>query len=311
MTQPSDAVARSLSPATDGSRRRGWGLAIVCWTYLGAVLSMWLVLQWADKWWPATILMFAPRWLVGLLLVILLPFAAYRRSRSILVLVVAGVIVVGPVSGFNVPWHSLAHSAPSGTPFRVMTLNMHYSKADPTPLEQLIAAHELDLVAIQEWQGSDRSSLNSAKVARSLDSATVPGQPSPSGGRRIGRLMGEHASAATRTGDSLGPGASSLAPRRTARGSRTRSTRTARDRRSLGEQRPPAQQSAYLGRAPIEDQSWSWATSTRPRRARSFHRSGPGTQTPSRPRRGAGDTRSTDRTRLSGLTTFWQARAGE
>jgi vancomycin resistance protein VanJ len=162
MTQPGDAAPNSPPTATSRDHRRGRVLTIVCWAYLVAVLGVWLVLQWADQWWPATIVMFSPRWLVGLPLAILLPVAAFRRSRSVVVLLIAAVIVGGPVSGFNIPWQRLAHSEPTGAPLRVMTLNMHYSKVDPKTLEELIATHELDVVAIQEWQDSDRSALHTA-----------------------------------------------------------------------------------------------------------------------------------------------------
>jgi endonuclease/exonuclease/phosphatase family metal-dependent hydrolase len=47
-------------------------------------------------------------------------------------------------------------------PFRVLTLNMHYGDGDPGPLEELIARHLPDVVAVQEWPGAGRSALRSA-----------------------------------------------------------------------------------------------------------------------------------------------------
>ena len=57
----------------------------VCFTgavrgYLIVIGAVWLLL-WllADRWWPATILAFGPRWIYGLPLVVLVPMAAGGR----------------------------------------------------------------------------------------------------------------------------------------------------------------------------------------------------------------------------------------
>jgi endonuclease/exonuclease/phosphatase (EEP) superfamily protein YafD len=132
-------------------------VAVACWVYLAAMVALWLVLLRAEEWWPATILMFSPRWVFALPLAVLVPAAALRRSRSALALVPAALIVGGPVTGFNVPWSRLTGPAPSGPPFRVMTLNMHYSHAAPVTIDELAAG--ADVVAVQEWPGFGRSGL--------------------------------------------------------------------------------------------------------------------------------------------------------
>jgi vancomycin resistance protein VanJ len=93
-------------------------------------------------------------------LAVLVPAALLLRSRLILVLLAAALVVGWPVMAFNVPWQRLLGPASAGTPFRVMTLNMHYSQADPKALENVVATTEPDIVVVQEWQGSDRSVLN-------------------------------------------------------------------------------------------------------------------------------------------------------
>ena len=72
------------------------------------------------------------------------------------------VVVGGPVMGFNVPWPRLTDPAPTGAPFRVMTLNMHYSQEAPVPLDELILETGPDVVAIQEWPGAGGSDLKAA-----------------------------------------------------------------------------------------------------------------------------------------------------
>jgi endonuclease/exonuclease/phosphatase (EEP) superfamily protein YafD len=120
------------------------------------------MLEWADQWWPATILMFAPRWIFALPLVLLLPLAGLKRSWSIVVVLMTGVVIGWPLMGFNIPWPRLTDHTPTGSSMRVMTLNMHYNKVDPKPLEDLIATVEPDIIAVQEWGGYERTSLRSA-----------------------------------------------------------------------------------------------------------------------------------------------------
>jgi endonuclease/exonuclease/phosphatase (EEP) superfamily protein YafD len=105
--------------------------------------------------------MFAPRWVFALPLALLLILAAIMRSRSVGVVLVCGLVVGWPVMGFNVPWPQLTRGNPTGTPLRVVTLNMHFSNAAPKPLEDLVAAEAPDIVAIQEWGGHKRSTLRS------------------------------------------------------------------------------------------------------------------------------------------------------
>jgi endonuclease/exonuclease/phosphatase (EEP) superfamily protein YafD len=128
--------------------------------YLIVLLGIWLALQFGDSWWPSTVLMFSPRWAFALPVVVLLPAAVFLHRRSALILLVVALIACGPVAGFNVPWQRLTQSTPSGMPLRVVTLNMHNSKVDAVRLERLIAEVDPDVVAVQEWPQSDRSTLN-------------------------------------------------------------------------------------------------------------------------------------------------------
>lgn len=151
----------STVPNTRRLSRLARRAAIVsCWAYLVAVVILWIVLRQAESWWPATILLFSPRWVFALPLALLIPVAMVLRSiRLLFVLLVSGVVVVVLVMSFNIPWQTLTASRPPGKAFRVMTLNMHYSKKHPAELENLIDATWPDVVAIQEWPGSGESHL--------------------------------------------------------------------------------------------------------------------------------------------------------
>jgi vancomycin resistance protein VanJ len=155
----SPIMMRSVPPVSGHGRRRPGLLTIICSIYLAVVIGAWLMLQWSDQWWPATILMFAPRWVFAIPLGLLLPLAAIMRSWSIVVVLVTGLFAGWLLMGFNIPWQRLTSQDTSGTPIRVMTLNMHYSKADPIVLEDLIEAADLDIVAVQEWNAFHRAAL--------------------------------------------------------------------------------------------------------------------------------------------------------
>ena len=128
--------------------------AVVCWGYLIAVVLLWVALCQAESWWPATFLMFSPRWVFAVPFTVLCPVAIYLRSiRLVMVVLVSTLIALVPVAGFNVPWNAIAGSRPRGMPFRVATLNMHYSKGHEQKVEDLIDSTWPDVIAIQEWSG--------------------------------------------------------------------------------------------------------------------------------------------------------------
>jgi vancomycin resistance protein VanJ len=125
-------------------------IAISSLLYLGLVVVFWALLRLGDAWWPATLLMFGPRWLVALPLIGLVPAAAARRRRSLAILVLTLVLVAGPVTGFSIPFELL--SAPKGVPMRILTCNLHYAEnLDPNPLNTLLSETRPDIVVLQEW----------------------------------------------------------------------------------------------------------------------------------------------------------------
>src|SRR6516164_2083941 len=87
------------------SARRPWAVRLLawgCWLYLAIVLAAWVVLRVAaDRWWPATLLMFGPRWLLAVPLGILVAGAVVVRRRLLGLLLPAGVVLAGPVMGFQ------------------------------------------------------------------------------------------------------------------------------------------------------------------------------------------------------------------
>ena len=63
------------------SSRLGRLVAVSCWIYLVILLGLWLGLSWGDTWWPATLIMFTPRLVLALPVVVLFPAALLLRRR--------------------------------------------------------------------------------------------------------------------------------------------------------------------------------------------------------------------------------------
>jgi vancomycin resistance protein VanJ len=110
-------------------------------------------------WAPGTILMFGPRWVLALPLVLLLLVALALRRRTLRPVVPALLIAAGPLAGCCVPWGRLDPNPTAVPRLRVMTCNMHYAKTDPGPLDRLVEGARPDVVAVQEWRDSAPSDV--------------------------------------------------------------------------------------------------------------------------------------------------------
>jgi vancomycin resistance protein VanJ len=140
-----------VKPAVRRCRLARW-LARGSWGYAGVVLTFLLILRlFGDRWWPATLLLFGPRWVLAMPLVILVPAALAIRRKSLWPLAFGLGIVIGPLMGFCVPWRPLIAQVPSGLRIRVLTCNVHYNQLDAAGLSLLITQTDPDIVALQGW----------------------------------------------------------------------------------------------------------------------------------------------------------------
>lgn len=141
------ARAWARRPVREGARRSLWRAsvswcvaAIVVWPFLYGL---------GDRWWPATLLLFGPRWVLLLPLIALVPLALAILPRALVPLLGGGVVLAGPVMGFSAG----AITAPRREPdLRVVTFNIQGGSALGVPgtLETALATWEADVVALQE-----------------------------------------------------------------------------------------------------------------------------------------------------------------
>ncbi|CAN5349415.1 hypothetical protein BH20GEM2_BH20GEM2_01060 [soil metagenome] len=92
--------------------------------YLLAAVLAWLAL-WTlgERWWPATVFLYGPRWLLLLPLALLVPCAALLRPRLLFPLLAGSLIVLGPVMGLRVGWRRWLPIPQEVERVRVLTLN--------------------------------------------------------------------------------------------------------------------------------------------------------------------------------------------
>lgn len=130
------------------SRRLRWLTALA----VALVVAAALVLQTlADRWWPATVLMFAPRWPWVLPLLALLP-ALLWRGRRLLPVWAAGLgLWAFGVMGVNLPLNAAAWGLGAGAAdLRVASYNMGQIKTSTAALAELLGRMAPDVMAIQE-----------------------------------------------------------------------------------------------------------------------------------------------------------------
>ncbi|MDM7916454.1 MAG: endonuclease/exonuclease/phosphatase family protein [Candidatus Eisenbacteria bacterium] len=124
-------------------------LTALVWLYGISVLVLVILLHMvADRFWIATLLMFSPRWILCLPLALLVPAALLAHRRLLWPLLVTGLLLVGPLLGFDLPLRAF-HGSGDGE-LRVLTCNLRSSNE---PFDALLSAlPELrpDVVALQE-----------------------------------------------------------------------------------------------------------------------------------------------------------------
>jgi vancomycin resistance protein VanJ len=105
----------------------------------------------ADRWWPVTILMYAPRWPWLLPLAVLVPAAVWYRARYLWLHGLALLLVVGPIMGFCVSFSFLGSHDSSSARVRLLTCNVHRQQLDARAFSEFFSASQPDIVVLQDW----------------------------------------------------------------------------------------------------------------------------------------------------------------
>lgn len=103
-----------------------------------------------DLWWPATLILYSPRWLLVLPFAVLVPFAVRLRLRLLLPLLLVALSLLCSFTGYNLPLGRFPTPTAAEGVLRVLTCNIQSGTVDPTRLAALIATLQPDLVALQE-----------------------------------------------------------------------------------------------------------------------------------------------------------------
>jgi vancomycin resistance protein VanJ len=118
-------------------------------------VSLWTL---ADKWWPATVLLFSPRWVLALPLLLLLPLAVAAHRRSLITLGAAALLLIWPLLGLRIPLHRAATDG-STSFLRVLTCNVHRRQLNAAEFKTLLDDVRPDVVALQDWTSFHQSEL--------------------------------------------------------------------------------------------------------------------------------------------------------
>lgn len=141
-------VANLRRPASGGwgPRAAWWGAAVFL---AGAVTAAGLLQGLGDRWWPATVLLFGPRWILLLPLVPLVPAAAVLDRALLVPLGIAGLVVAGPVMGFRTGWRGWLTN-PRPEDLTVVSFNARGGGTLVPGPGGLMVSWEADVAAFQE-----------------------------------------------------------------------------------------------------------------------------------------------------------------
>jgi endonuclease/exonuclease/phosphatase (EEP) superfamily protein YafD len=129
---------------------------VAAWAYL-AVIVVSVVLLWGfgDRWWFATLLLYAPRWPAALPLLVLVPAGLAWDRRGFWITGVAAFLAIGPLIGVRARG-LLPRRGAAAIPLRVVTANVQGGGS--VNLDRLLAL-EPDVLLIQECRPAFAESL--------------------------------------------------------------------------------------------------------------------------------------------------------
>lgn len=130
------------------------------WVYLISLVVIWILLYaLGDSWWFATLLLFGPRWIYALPLLVLVPAALILRRRALWLHLAAALVVVGPIMGLCLPWRVLFTRNSSVQPLRIITCNAHSDELDRKTFGEFADQTKPDIICLQDVHKKDVAAL--------------------------------------------------------------------------------------------------------------------------------------------------------
>ncbi len=164
-----------------------------------------------DRWWPATLLIYGPRFLLPLAAFPLIGWAVRRRSwRSAGAIGTAAAIAAGPVMGLTFGFGEGRAPASGGAVMRVLTFNRGGGTVDLRAFHDLLDREQIDLVFLQETTNDPALRLafpegwnvnKPGTIATRLEIAEdLPDPGRDHGGRWFWPIRADHATLVGRSG---------------------------------------------------------------------------------------------------------------
>lgn len=143
----------SLSAINSRRPMRRWA-ARASWGWCAVVIVTWLLLiTTSERFLPATLLAYGPRFVMLLPFAVLVPWAAIVVRSALFPLALALYIVVSPIMGGRMSWRSVGRALPAAQPnsrLRVLSFNTEVGGAVAMQVRDLVARVAPDLIAMQE-----------------------------------------------------------------------------------------------------------------------------------------------------------------
>ncbi len=126
--------------------------AALCWVCLIAMVALIYHLRTSgDRTSLATVLIFSPRLVFALPVVLLLPMLVYRSCWIPILLLIFTALF--PLMGLCVSWHRLTAHAPVGQPIRVLAFNLHHLDFNTPGFTQYLINSQADVLLFAEMPG--------------------------------------------------------------------------------------------------------------------------------------------------------------
>ncbi|MGI9629117.1 MAG: endonuclease/exonuclease/phosphatase family protein [Longimicrobiales bacterium] len=144
--------------SSGGGRLRAFAagsLMVIGYTYVVLLIVAAGLLWWGgDRWWLSTVLLFGPRWILGLPLLVLFPGALWLAPRVGVALAVGLLVFLFPFLGMNV---GIPRTSGPGD-LEIVTINVADGRNLLESIPEFVAGSGADIVALQECPRAVRGS---------------------------------------------------------------------------------------------------------------------------------------------------------